>query len=140
MEHRFEIGDMVCLTVQPFKLSPWRRGDAERMRPRHATPRLFGPFGVFQRAGGEAYELELTTGSQGHNIYHVSCLQRARGPQVTTPIELPPLDERGRMLLIPEEIMDVWERRLRSRVIREYRVRWRDWSVEDATWESEHIL
>ena len=42
------------------------------------------------------------------------------------PIELPPVDERGQMLLTPEEIMDVWERRLRSRVIREYRVRWRD--------------
>jgi hypothetical protein len=44
------------------------------------------------------------------------------------------------MLLTPEEIMDVRERRLRSKVIREYHVRWRDWSVEDATWESEHIL
>jgi hypothetical protein len=44
------------------------------------------------------------------------------------------------MLLTPEEIMDVRERRLRSRVIREYRIRWRDWPVEDATWESEHIL
>jgi hypothetical protein len=44
------------------------------------------------------------------------------------------------MLLSPEEILDVQERRLRRRVIREYRVRWRDWLVEDATWENEHIL
>jgi hypothetical protein len=44
------------------------------------------------------------------------------------------------MLLNLEEIMDAQERRLRSRVIREYHVRWRDWPVEDATWESEHIL
>jgi hypothetical protein len=135
VNHRFEIEDVVFLTMHPFKPSPWRRGGAERMRPR-----LIGPFRVIQRAREVAYKLELTAGSQGCNIYHVSCLQRAWGPQVTTPIELPPLDERGQMLLTPEEIMDVRERRLRSRVIREYCVRWGDWSVEDATWESEHIL
>jgi hypothetical protein len=44
------------------------------------------------------------------------------------------------MLLTPEEIMDVQERKLRSRVIKEYHIRWRDWLIEDATWESEHIL
>jgi hypothetical protein len=44
------------------------------------------------------------------------------------------------MILTPEEVLDVQERRLRSRVIREYHIRWRDWSVGDATWESEQIL
>jgi hypothetical protein len=95
---------------------------------------------VIHRAGEVAYELELTAGSRGRSIYHLSCLQRAWGPQVTTPIELPPLDKRGQMLLTPEEIMDVRERKLRSRVIKEYHIRWRDWLIEDATWESEHIL
>jgi hypothetical protein len=56
------------------------------------------------------------------------------------PIELPPLDERGQMLLTTEEIVGVRERRLRSRMVREYRVKWRDWPTEDATWEREHIL
>jgi hypothetical protein len=70
-------------------------------------PRLFGPFRVIQRDGEVAYELEFPEGCQCHNVYHVSCLQRACGPQVTTPIELLPLDERGWMLLTPEEIMDV---------------------------------
>jgi hypothetical protein len=121
VEHRFEIRDVVYLRVQPLRPSPWRRGGAERMRPR-----LFGPFRVVQRDGEVAYELELPEGSQCHSVYHVSCLQRAWGPHVTTSNELPPTDERGQMLLTPEEIMDVRERRLRSRVIREYRVRWRD--------------
>jgi len=70
-------------------------------------PHLFGPFRVIQRDGEEAYELELIAGSQGHSIYHVSCLQSAWGPQITTPIELTPLDEREQMSLTPEEIMDV---------------------------------
>jgi hypothetical protein len=44
------------------------------------------------------------------------------------------------MLLTIEEIVGVRERRLRSRMVREYRVKWRDWPAEDATWEREHIL
>jgi hypothetical protein len=62
------------------------------------------------------------------------------GPQVTTSTELPPLDERGQMILTSEEVFDVQERRLRRRVIREYRIKWRDWPIGDATWESEQIL
>jgi hypothetical protein len=99
MEHKFEIVKVVCLRVQPLKLSPLRRGGTERMRPC-----LFGPFRVIQRDGEVAYDLEFTEGSQCHSVYHVPCLRRAWGSQVTTPIELPPLDERGRMLLTPEEI------------------------------------
>jgi hypothetical protein len=75
VEHRFEIKDVVYLMVQPFKPSPWRRGGAERMRPH-----LFGPFRVIHRDGEVSYELELIVGSQGHIIYHVSCLQRVWGP------------------------------------------------------------
>jgi hypothetical protein len=102
VEHGFEIRDVVFLRVQPLRPSPWRRGGAKRMRPR-----LFGPFRVIQRDGEVTYELELSAGSQGRSVYHVSCLQRAWGPQDTTPIELSPLDERGHMLLTPKEILDI---------------------------------
>jgi hypothetical protein len=102
VEHIVEIGDVVYLTVKPFRPSPWRRGGTKRMRPH-----LFGPFRVIQRVGDVVYELELIAGSRGRCIYHVSCLQRAWRPHVTTPIVLPPLDERGHMLLTPEDIMDV---------------------------------
>jgi hypothetical protein len=81
VEHRFGIGDVVYLRVQPLRPSPWRRGGNERMRPH-----LFGPSRVIQRAEDIAYELELTVGSQGHSIYHASCFQRAWEPQVTTPL------------------------------------------------------
>jgi hypothetical protein len=94
-------------------------------------PHLFGPFRVIQRAKDVTYMLEWTEGGQGHGIYHASCIQRTWGPHVTTPTELPPLYERGRMLLTPEEIL---------RVTREYRVRWRNWLIEDVMLENEHIL
>ncbi len=66
--------------------------------------------------------------------------KEALGQHVATSVELPPLDEEGQLVLNPEEILDVRERKLRSRVIREYLVQWRDLPVEDATWEKEQVL
>jgi hypothetical protein len=57
---------------------------------------------------------------------HVSCLKKTLGQQVTTSAELPPLDEEGKLVLVPEEVLEVRERRLRNRVIRECLIRWRD--------------
>jgi hypothetical protein len=87
-----------------------------------------------------AYEIELPEGSRIHNVFHVSCLKKAVGQFINTSEELPPLDEEGQLELVPQEILEFKEKRLRSRVIRECLVKWRGLPVEDATWESEQIL
>jgi len=87
-----------------------------------------------------AYELELLEGHKIHNVFHVSCLKKAVGQQVTTSSELPPLDEEGQLILIPEEILQVRERKLRNRVIQVYLVSWKELPMEDATWEGEQVL
>ena len=87
-----------------------------------------------------AYELELPAESIIHNIFHVSCLKKALGSNIKSSLELPPLDEEGHLQLVPEEVLEVRERKLRSRIIREYLVRWKDLPVEDATCEGKHIL
>ena len=84
-----------------------------------------------------AYELELPEGSKIHNVFHVSCLKKAVGQQVMTSSELPPLDKKGQLVLVLEEILQEREKKLRSRVIREFLVRWKDPPIEDATWEGE---
>jgi hypothetical protein len=81
-----------------------------------------------------AYKLELLEGSRIHNVFHVSCLKKAVGQFINTSEELPPLDEEGKLELVPKEILEFRESRLRSRVIREYLFRWRGLPVEDATW------
>ena len=61
--------------------------------------------------------------------------------QYITPIEiLPPMDEEGKLVLILEEILEVWEKRLRKRSIREYLIKWNDLPIEDATWENEQVV
>jgi hypothetical protein len=42
--------------------------------------------------------------------------------------------------LIPEEILEVREKQLRKRSIREYLVKWKNLPIEDATWEGEQVI
>jgi hypothetical protein len=90
--------------------------------------------------GGVAYELELPQGSKIHNVFHVSCLKRALVQHVVANKELPPVDEEGRLILILEEVLDVREKQLRNRDIKEYLIKWKILPIEDATWESEQVL
>jgi hypothetical protein len=42
--------------------------------------------------------------------------------------------------LVPEEVLEFQEQKLRSRVIRECLMIWRGLPVEGATWENEQVL
>jgi hypothetical protein len=50
------------------------------------------------------------------------------------------LDEEGQLELVPKEVLEFRERKLRSRVIRECLIRWRWLLVEDATLKSKQVL
>jgi hypothetical protein len=50
------------------------------------------------------------------------------------------LDEEGQLELVPEEVLEFREQKLRSRVIRECLIKWRGLPIEDDTWESEQVL
>ena len=50
------------------------------------------------------------------------------------------MDEEGQLVLILEEILEVWEKRLRKRSIKKYLIRWKDLLIEDATWENEQVV
>jgi hypothetical protein len=95
---------------------------------------------INMKVGVVAYELDLPQAKKIHNGFHVSCLKRAIDKHITPIEELPPLDEEGKLILIPKEILKVCEKNLRRRSIKEYLVKWKDLPIEDATWESEHVL
>jgi hypothetical protein len=67
--------------------------------------RFYGPYKVIRRVGKVAYELELPEGSKIHNVFHVSCLKKEVGQQVSISKELPPLDEEGQLELVSEEVL-----------------------------------
>ena len=123
-----------------MRLQPYIPYSLKISRAEKLKPRFYGSYRVIRKVGEVAYELELPEGSKIHNIFHVSCLKKTVGQQVSISEELPPLDEEGQLELVSEEVLEQRERRLRSRVIMECLVRWRGLLVEDATWEGEHIL
>ena len=95
---------------------------------------------MIHKVGEVAYEIGLLEGSQVHNVFHVSRLKKAIGQRVVPSTELPPLDEEGKLILIPKAILDTRERTLRNKLIKEYLVKWRNLPEEDATLESEQVL
>jgi hypothetical protein len=95
---------------------------------------------ISRRIGVVAYELELPQGSRIHNVFHVSCLKKAIGQHIILIETLPPMDEEGQLVLIPKEILEVREKRLRKRSIKEYLIRWKDLPIEDAMWETEQMV
>jgi hypothetical protein len=74
VERNFEVGDLVFLRLQPYKQSSLKKSGTTKMKPR-----FYGPHIVIMRVGELAYELELPEGSNIHNIFHVSCLEKALG-------------------------------------------------------------
>jgi hypothetical protein len=134
VERTFEVGDLIYLRLQPYRQASIKRSGAEKLQPR-----FFGPYRISRKVGVMAYELEIPQGSRIHNVFHVSCLKRAIGQHITPLEVLPPLDEEGQLVLMPQEILEIRKKKLR-RSIMEYLVKWKDLPIEDATWESEQVL
>ena len=52
---------------------------------------------------------------------------------------LPMLDEEGRVIWEPEEILAIRERKLHSRTLKEYLIKWNNFLDEDTSWETEQF-
>jgi hypothetical protein len=120
IECSFEVGDLVFLRLQPYRLSSLKESGAENRKPR-----FYGPYRIMHRVGEVAYKLKLLEGSKIHNVFHVSYLKNVVRQFISTLEDLPPLDEEGQLELVPEEVLEFREQKLWSKVIRECFIRWR---------------
>ncbi|KAH9320795.1 hypothetical protein KI387_015434, partial [Taxus chinensis] len=115
IERSFEAGDSVFLRLQPYRQSSLKQKGAKKLKPR-----FYGPYRVVRRVGAVAYELDLPEHSKIHNVFHVSCLKKALGQHIVPSTKLPPLDEEGKVVLEPDSIIEVRQRKLRNRDITKY--------------------
>ena len=87
-----------------------------------------------------AYKLELSSSSRVHPIFHVSCLKKVIGNKIPIQTIFPLLDEEGKVILEPEQIIETRTKQLHNRAIIEYLIKWENLRVEYSTWEDESFI
>jgi hypothetical protein len=102
--------------------------------------RIFGAGPTWAAFFDALKEQYYPVGRKIHNVFHVSCLKKSLRQHVVANEELPIVDEEGHLILIPEDILEVRDKLLRNKDIKEYLVKRKSFPREDATWESEHVL
>lgn len=130
-ERSFEVGDWVYLRLQPYK-----QASVSIRASMKLSPRFYGPYKVIERIGPVAYRLNLPAESKIHPVFHVSCLKKKLGDQVTAQRHLPELSSSGEIKFLPQAILDRRFVKHRNRAATEVLVQWANLPIEDATWES----
>jgi hypothetical protein len=106
------------------------------------SPRYIGPFPILDKFGKVAYKLELPLSMAGvHNIFHISQLKKClKAPVDVVLPEVAPLDTDMTYPKHPIKILDQKSRVTRRKVIKFYKIQWRNHTEGEATWESEDFL
>ncbi|KAH9716301.1 hypothetical protein KPL71_021415 [Citrus sinensis] len=129
----FEVGDRVFI-----RISPWKGV----LRFGKLSPRYIGPYEIIERIGLLAYRLTLPPKlSRIHDVFHVSMLRKyiydLSHVLSKQPIQL------KEDLTYEEEPVEILEEKhqvLRSKTIPLVKVRWRNHTKEEATWEREDLM
>ena len=126
----FGVGDRVFLRVKP-KRSSLKLGKCRKLAYRYC-----GPFEVLRRIGEQSYELHLPPRLHVHNVFHVSLLKEyVSDPLHVLRDEDAVLVNQEEFQMVPEQVLQTRERKLRHRTIRDVLVQWKGYPIEDASWE-----
>lgn len=123
----YQIGDMVYLKIQPYKLKKLANRFNQKL-----SPRYYGPYEVEQKIGEVAYKLKLPADSRVHPVFHASLLKKALAPNVE-PQPLPAcMNENWQLEPEPEEALDT---RKNEQGVVEVLVKWKDLPDFENSWE-----
>jgi hypothetical protein len=106
------------------------------------APPYIKPFSILERCGTVAYKLELPQSlSRVHNIFHVSQLKRCLKAPVNVILpKVEPLKADLMYLEHPIKILDQKSHVTRRKMIKFFMIQWSNYTVEEATWESDDFL
>ena len=132
----FEVGDHVFLKVIPM------RGVVRFGKRGKLSSRFIGPFEILERIGTVAYRLVLPPSmSSVHKVFHVSMLRKYT-PDPTHVVDWGQIevDMDGTFEEGPMCILDSCDQVLQHKTVRLVRVLWRNYGVEESTWEREDTM
>ena len=116
----FKAGDKVFRRVKP-KRSFLRLGKYKKLAYRYC-----GPYEILRRIGEQSYELALPPTLHVHNVFHVSLLKTyVADPSHVLNLDGTILVNQQEFQMEPDQILEVKEKRLRNRTIREALVQWK---------------
>src|SRR5581483_4313191 len=129
-EEEFEKGDKVLLSTRNIT------SQVDKLRPTpKLSPRFIRPYKIIKKLSLLVYKLELPHTLRIHPVFHVSLLKKYEEPLVTI---IPPptivIDNEEEYEV--EEILDRKEVRGHAH----YLVKWKGYSLHDATWEPKENL
>ena len=132
----FEVGDHVFLEVMT-KRRVVRFGKRGKL-----SPRFIGPFEILEMIGTVAYRLALPPNMSGvHEVFHVSILQKyTPDPAHMVDWGRIEVDTDGTFEEGPVCIVDSRDQVLRRKTVRLVRVLWRNYGVEESTWERKDTM
>ncbi|XP_042969094.1 uncharacterized protein LOC122301779 [Carya illinoinensis] len=128
----FKVGDYVYLKLRQFGQKTMRKTASAKL-----NQKFYGPYRVLEKLGSVAYKLQLPPTSQLHPVFHVSLLKKKVGDPSLIGEELPTVDQEGRILMKPKEVLGYrLHRRGRGRPrVWQALILWEGLSRDEATWE-----
>ena len=135
-ERGFEEGDWVFLRLQPYKHMSLKQLNTDNK----ISPKYYGHYKVLQKIGFMAYKLEFFAFWWVHPVFHVSCLKKEIVYKIPIQTILSKLDEGERFILEPKKIFETKTKQLRTQVITEYLIKWKNLPIEYLTWEDESFI
>ena len=106
------------------------------------SPGFIGPFEILERVGTVAYRVALQPSMSGvHEVFHISMLQKYT-PDLAHVVDWGQIevDTDGTFEDGPICILDSPDKVLRRKTVRLVRVLWRQYGVEESTWECEDTM
>jgi hypothetical protein len=129
-ERQFSLGDMVYIKLQPYRMVAFDVKHGLKLATKY-----YGPYRVMKCIGPVTYQLLLPSGTQIHNVFHVSQLKKYLGPKAIPVPHLPLVDDKGNIKVEPIFVLDTRDVPRHPVLVTQWLVQWLNMSPEDATWE-----
>ncbi|TQD92478.1 hypothetical protein C1H46_022039 [Malus baccata] len=129
-ERTFEVGDLVYLKLVPYQLQSLATHAYHKLHPK-----FYGPFEVLEKIGNVAYKIKLPETSKIHPVFHVSCLKKHIGPNVSPVPLLPLVIDEGLQAQEPGVVLHrrIYKKNNVAGV--QLLIQWKDKGADEATWE-----